>query len=83
MASKMLFYHGCLVYINRGKDADGEMTTGFEATGENGLVIAGGFYNRKMTDNEILRELEIVLADRAVHPEDYESGVSSDSQKEE
>ena len=81
MASKMLFYRGCLVYIGRGKDEDGEMTTGFEATGENGLVIAGRFYNRKMTDNEILRELEIVLADRAAHPEDYESGVSLPEEK--
>jgi hypothetical protein len=83
MVSKMLFYHGCLVYITRCKDEAGEMSTGFEATGENGLVVAGGFYNQKMTDNEILRELEIVLADRAAHPEDYEMGVPLNGQKEE
>ena len=67
MASKMLFYHDCAVYITRCKDTDGDMSTAFEATGPNGLVVADGFYNRKMTDDEILRELDVALADLAAY----------------
>jgi len=76
MATKTILYRGYTIVIDREKDDDGDWATHFEAFDASGLQVGDGHYELKLPDNAIRREFDIVLEDRAEHPEGYESGVS-------